>query len=60
MLAWCQPPMTSSNEKIKRDLSNIFHRVYTRDTPYVVMQRINNKQVWKVEWEQKNKGVLQE
>ena len=45
-----------SNEKIKIDSSNISHHVHTSDIAYAVMQRVNNKMVWKAEWEQKNKS----
>ena len=30
--------------------------MHTSDIAYVVMQRVNNKTVWKAEWDQKNKG----
>ena len=36
---------TISNEKIKRDPSNIFHHVHASDIAYAVMQRVNNEKV---------------
>ena len=47
---------TISNEKIKRDPSNIFRHMHASDIAYTVMQRVNNEMVWKEEWGQKNKG----
>ena len=42
---------------MNRDPSRIFRHVHASDIAYMVMQRVNNKKVWKAEWDQKNKGV---